>query len=338
MKSPITGKEMPLCREKRRAEFRKESFEIVFHFYKCEDSGEQFTTTELDELNLAQLHNQYRYSNNIPFTDEIAKVRNKYQVSASSMSEILGLGVNTYRNYEVGEIPSKANAKLISLADNPNYFKELVKSCTTLKENDRKKILKRADTLINKNEEQFPTTAVLDYIFGSDNKGKLTGFKKPNAEKLAQMVLFFAERMKPYKTKMNKLLFYADFLNFRNSAFSISGMQYIAIDHGPVPDNFQSIFEYLSNEGYIKREIQHFPSGKEGTIFATSDKHKFDASLFTDAEMEILNGVANKFKDISASDIKEISHLEQGWIKNENNKSAINYEYAFDMDGQAIHR
>ncbi|OJV87441.1 MAG: hypothetical protein BGO34_10185 [Bacteroidia bacterium 44-10] len=67
MKSPITGKEMPLCCEKRRVEFRKESFEIVFHFYKCEDSGEQFTTTELDELNLAQLHNQYRYSNNIPF-------------------------------------------------------------------------------------------------------------------------------------------------------------------------------------------------------------------------------------------------------------------------------
>lgn len=51
---------MPLCREKRRVEFRKESVEIVFHFYKCEDSGEQFTTTELDELNLAQLPNQYR--------------------------------------------------------------------------------------------------------------------------------------------------------------------------------------------------------------------------------------------------------------------------------------
>lgn len=331
MKSPITGKEMSLSREKRRVEFRKESFEIVFHYYKCEDSGEQFTTTELDELNLAQLYNQYRYGNNIPFTDEIAKVREKYQVPASTMSEILGFGVNTYRNYEAGEIPSKANAKLISLAGNPNHFKELVKSCTTLKENDRKKILRRADHLINKNEEQFPATVVRDYIFGSDNKGKLTGFKKPNAEKLAQMVLFFAEKLKPYKTKMNKLLFYADFLNFRNSAFSISGMQYVAIDHGPVPDNFQSIFEYLSNEEYIKREIKHFQSGKEGTMFIPSEKNKFDSSLFSDSELKILNEVAHLFKDVSAVDIKEISHLEQAWIKNENNKAAISYEYAFEL-------
>lgn len=331
MKSPITGKEMSLYREKRRVEFRKEDFEIIFHYYKCEDSGEQFTTTELDELNLTQLHNQYRHSNNIPFTEEIVRVRDKYKVPASTMSEILGFGVNTYRNYEAGEIPGKANANLINLADNPNYFKELVKSCTALEENERKKILKRTDNLINENEEQLSTTAVHNYIFGSRNKGKLTGFKKPNAEKFAQMVLFFAEKLTPYKTKMNKLLFYADFLNFRNCGFSISGMQYVAIDYGPVPDNFQSIFEYLLNKGYIKRKNRHFPSGNEGTIFTPSDKYQFDASLFTNAELKILDTVAHKFKDTSASDIKEISHLEQAWIKNENDKATISYEYAFEL-------
>jgi hypothetical protein len=59
MKSPITGKEMVLVKEKRTLSFRKEEFEIVYHCYKCMDSGESFTTTQLDDLNINQLYNQY---------------------------------------------------------------------------------------------------------------------------------------------------------------------------------------------------------------------------------------------------------------------------------------
>lgn len=55
MKSPVTGKEMKLTKERRLMHFRKEAFEIVFHYYKCEDSGEQFTTTELDEVKMNQV-------------------------------------------------------------------------------------------------------------------------------------------------------------------------------------------------------------------------------------------------------------------------------------------
>ena len=60
MKSPITGKEMLLIKESRILTFRNKEFEVVYHHYKCEDSEEFFTTTELDEINLNQLYNQYR--------------------------------------------------------------------------------------------------------------------------------------------------------------------------------------------------------------------------------------------------------------------------------------
>lgn len=62
MKSPITGKEMTLNKERRPMNFRKETFEVVFHYYKCEDSGEQFTTTALGEINLNQVYNQQKRS------------------------------------------------------------------------------------------------------------------------------------------------------------------------------------------------------------------------------------------------------------------------------------
>jgi hypothetical protein len=60
MRSPFTGGTTTLNKEKRSLDFRKESFEIQFHFYKCDDTGEQFTTESLDLLNTNQIYYQYR--------------------------------------------------------------------------------------------------------------------------------------------------------------------------------------------------------------------------------------------------------------------------------------
>jgi hypothetical protein len=73
MKSPLTGSKMELAKERRSMSFRKETFEIIFHYYKCVDSGEQFTTTTLDDVNMNQVYNQYRDKFNIPFPDEISR-------------------------------------------------------------------------------------------------------------------------------------------------------------------------------------------------------------------------------------------------------------------------
>lgn len=69
MKSPITDKEMSLHTEPQTLIFRKEEFTILHHCYLCEDSKERFTTTEIDELNINQLYNQYREKYNIPLTE-----------------------------------------------------------------------------------------------------------------------------------------------------------------------------------------------------------------------------------------------------------------------------
>jgi hypothetical protein len=66
MKSPISGKEMYLRKEMRALTFRKEEFVVVYHYYLCEDSGEQFTTSELDDINTTQLYNLYKEKNKNP--------------------------------------------------------------------------------------------------------------------------------------------------------------------------------------------------------------------------------------------------------------------------------
>ncbi len=332
MKSPITGKEMILTKERRSMVFRKETFEIVFHYYKCEDSGEQFTTTSLDEVNMNQVYNQYRDKFNIPFPDEIIKIREKYGLSAAKMSEILGFGVNSYRQYEAGEMPSTANAKLIQMVGDPKKFIDMVELCGTLDEKLKEKYIQKAQLLVEERKRNIFNLNFKEYLLGNHLADIYSGYRNPNFEKFTEMVVYFSEKLQPFKTKMNKLLFYTDFLMFKTSCFSISGVRYKAIDMGPVPHNFQSIFEFLANKEEIDIYTTEFSQGYTGEQFKARKERPFNASLFSETELEVLAKVSTVFKTTSTNDIIELSHLEEAWKKNEKDKSVISYEYAFELN------
>ena len=332
MKSPVTGKEMKLTKERRSMDFRKEAFEIVFHYYKCEDSGEQFTTTALDEVNMNQVYNQYRDKFNIPFPDEIIRIREKYGLSAVKMSEILGFGVNSYRQYEGGEMPSTANAKSIQMMDDPKYFIDMVELCGTLDEKVKTKYVQKAQLLVEERKRNIFNLNFKEYLMGNHLADIYSGYRNPNFEKFTEMVVYFSEQIAPFKTKMNKLLFYADFLMFKQTCFSVSGVRYKAINMGPVPNNFQSIFEYLANENVIDIFTTEFPGGYAGEQFKARKDRPFNHQLFSAEEIAVLEKVAFAFKPTSTNDIIELSHLEEAWKKNEKDKSVISYEYAFELN------
>ena len=332
MKSPITGKEMLLFKERRSMTFRKETYEIIFHYYKCIDSGEQFTTTALDEVNMNQVYNRYREKFNILFPDEIKRIREKYDLRASKISEILGFGVNSFRQYESGEMPSVANAKLIQMIDDPNIFIEMVELCSTIDLKTKEKYIQKARILSEEKNRNLFKLNFKEYLLGNHLADIYSGYRNPNFEKFTEMVVFFSEKLSPFKTKMNKLLFYADFLMFKQSCFSISGVRYKAIDMGPVPTNFQSIFEYLANNNYLDIHTTEFPQGYTGEQFMAKKDRSFNANLFTKNELETLEKVADVFKETSTNDIITLSHLEEAWKQNEKNKRVISYEYAFELN------
>lgn len=327
MKSPITNKEMKLVKEKRLMDFRKEQFEIVFHAYLCEESGERFTDTKLDELNTNQVYNKYRQNHNIPFPDEIKKLRENYGLSQNGMSQVLGFGINSYRQYESGEMPIASSAMLIRLADNPHNFIEMLNTCEAMDSKTKNKHIKNVKKLMESTYED----SIIDYFLGSNLADIFSGYRNPNWEKFTEMVIFFSDILKPYKTKMNKLLFYADFLNFKESGYSISGMRYHAIPMGPVPNKFQSIYEYMNENNDIAIEYTEFGTDISGEQFKSKVERPFNSELFSVTELEILESVANRFAFTSTKEIIEISHQEEAWIQNEKEKNAISYEYAFEM-------
>lgn len=326
MKSPITGKEMKLVSEMQTVSFKKQDVEYAHRAYLCDESGEMFTTTELDELNLKQIQNVYREMNNIPFPDEIKDLRAKYGISALKMSELFGFGPNQYTLYENGDIPSLSNAKAISLAlDTIVFRKMLIENKEIFKEKEFLKLQSKVNEATHYDTWDF----LEDYLLGESKPDSFSGYKSPNYEKLANMVVFFAREIKPQKTAMNKDLFYADFYHYKKYGQSISGCRYAAIPMGPVPDNFNSLFERMEKDGFIKIKSVQYPKGYVGEQFLPAKE--FDKSLFSAEEIDTLKLISEKFKNILTKNIVDMSHEEKGWIENEQNRNLIDYKYALDL-------
>lgn len=330
MNCAICGSELSLSKERTDRRFRKESFTIIEHFYKCNKCGEEVTTTELDRLNLIQVYNQYRENHNILCPEQIKSIREEYGLSAIKMSDLLGFGINSIGNYEKGEIPNNSNSTLFNLIRDPKNFKNLIenkKDLFSLKD------LERLYKIIDRKITELSSFYIKNIYW--DNTiipNRFTGYKSPNFKKFAFMVIFFITKAKPFITKLNKLLFYADFMNFKNYGVSISGTSYRAIQMGPVPEYYGIFYDLMESEDLIEREFIEFNNCEGSERFV--NKTSFKKEAFSPEEFESLNQTINKFSNLSTHEMVRLSHEEIGWQKNVKDKNLISYQdYAFDLKG-----
>ena len=144
--------------------------------------------------------------------------------------------------------------------------------------------------------------------------------------RLKNLLLYVIEQMGDvFQTKMNKVLFYIDFLSYRESGMSISGLAYNAIEFGPVPqrwDRVYSAFDEIVPESRLVHD-------QESTALTASAEA--DMTCFTDQERAIIDVVCAKMKGLSAHDISELSHNEPAWQKHLQKEGTIPFEEAFSL-------
>lgn len=61
MESPITGKKMELRKEMKEIFYKGINLPYLHTSYHCLDSGESFTTTEIDEINMKIINDKYEH-------------------------------------------------------------------------------------------------------------------------------------------------------------------------------------------------------------------------------------------------------------------------------------
>jgi hypothetical protein len=157
-----------------------------------------------------------------------------------------------------------------------------------------------------------------------------------NFEKFKEMILYVAKQAdkddRCGKTKLNKLLFYADFEAYRRFGASISGQSYQKRQFGPVPVAFLPTVDAMVAEracAWARRE--YFDKQLEKLIALRNP----DLSAFSGEEVDVMCSVVERLWDLNATEVSDLSHRFPGWMAAEIGEE-IPYETAFVGDPRRL--
>ena len=256
--------------------------------------------------------------------EEIVNLRNYYGLSQQLFSKVIGCAKKTLISYEKGKsIPNDSYLiiikTLLSNPDNILIFIEANRELFTNKEYERVK---------SKLVKKIPNSIKTIDLNIEEDLNEYNGYTKYSVEKVYNMILFFSEKC-ILKTKLLKEMFYSDFLCYKESCKSITGLEYAKLPYGPVPNQFETIINSCVLKDFINYEIEINNNDYESHNI--SALKKYDKTLFTKEELDIMEKVKDKFMKFSARDIVDYSHKEKAFINSEYS-NMISYDYAFDID------
>lgn len=129
-------------------------------------------------------------------------------------------------------------------------------------------------------------------------------------------------------TKLNKLFYYLDFVNYRDRKISVTGDFYIHNHYGPTPSSFDSILSEMVGSKEI--EVIKDPCGDSHTTSFIVKKDP-DENVFDKEEKKLLKSICKEFLDWSTDKIVEQTHLESPWFYSKPFEK-VDYNYSSDID------
>jgi putative zinc finger/helix-turn-helix YgiT family protein len=104
----------------------KEEIVIKSKIAICEECKNELFHEKLEKENQRKAFDIYRENNNLLYPEEIAEIREKYELTQKEMSKLLGWGEITYHRYENGCLPDKAYNTQLMLIKNPNNVRSIL--------------------------------------------------------------------------------------------------------------------------------------------------------------------------------------------------------------------
>ncbi len=304
---------------------RGELIPVKMRYFRCDECGDEYEVPDpaYDPLEVA--YREYRTRKGMVQPEELKAFRKKYGFTQKELSDVLSMGIATLNRYENGALQSEAHDRAIKLHMQPENLRRVLEEKPHLLSQETRD---RVMLLINSKREGcngLLSEAIEQ--FGSYLPDLFCGNNQFDVNKLFKMMKFFSYQKQVFKTKLNKLLFYADFKHFEEYGVSISGARYAHGTYGPVPDKYDTWLAAASQwNGEINTGEIVFPEyvGEYYTSF------QLDLTSLSPSEISILHEVEKFFKDFSAKQISEYSHKEKGY-KETREGDIISYEYARDL-------
>lgn len=307
---------------------RSEDFTVMAKYYVCPEIGEEFETSDSPHDSLADAYRQYRDKHHMLSPDEIRAFRHEYELTQKELSDFLGWGAVTLSRYENGSLQDLAHDNQLQLIrNNPDSFLEILHRRPDVLDEDKRKRL--VAILGDKRDTRQTTLDCVVRKLRSNEPSIYNGFIRFNIEKFMGAVEFFCSRVEIFPTKLNKLLFYSDYLHYRNTLHSLTGAAYAHATYGPVPDDYKILLAMMEEELSIlqSEEITEPYPGEKLTSIKTDH-----IKLLDDSELRILSEIEKSLGNLSCAALSDISHSEDAYNDTISGE-LIAYDYADTLKG-----
>lgn len=149
---------------------------------------------------------------------------------------------------------------------------------------------------------------------------------KRDDKKLRELLLYVSARAEMGSTKLNKILFHAEFQAYRDLGHPITGHPYVKRVNGPAPRDLRPIRKNLEvDESARVESIDVGAPHPEDRIVPLRDA---DISIFSERERAIIDDVIQKFRSFTGTALADETHTIPGWRAAEMN-AEIPYVAAF---------
>ena len=295
-----------------------ESITIDVQLYHCKVCGSEFSAKELGDP-FRKAYDEYRKQKGMVQPEQIVEFRKKYDLSQKELSTLLGFGDVTLSRYENGSLQDQVHDNILKLAMDPKNFLQLLEQNRTLF--SEKKLIR----LLTKLNSELSFIENLDRFINGSHPNEFNGNTKIDLEKITEVIELLCFNREVFKTKLMKLLFYVDFLNYKNHHHSITGMSYAHLPYGPVPHGYELILGTITaNSAEISLEPAEI-GNCIGEIVRINNVPKIHHLSETD--LEVIHLISNRFEYYSSKTISELSHAEPAYKKTEATK-LISYKLA----------
>lgn len=144
---------------------------------------------------------------------------------------------------------------------------------------------------------------------------KAAALPKPSDDaKFRELVLYVSHRCASDDTfgatKLNKILFFSDFMAHRALGKSITGHSYQKLPFGPAPRRLIPVTREMEEQGLCTTELRKYFGRIQKRIVPCKSA---DLSLFSAEEIDLVNAVIEGLRDGNASEVSEFSHEFPGW-------------------------
>ncbi len=308
---------------------RGEEFVVPAAIRICTICGEEFTCSRDSIDPIASAFDKYRKRYGMLSPADIKEFRKRYELTQRELASLLGWGAVTLSRYENGALQDLAHDREFQSAMTSDGLRKLVELTPSALEAEKKeRLLKILDSrrglrtgMLGQLEDRLAVIA----------PSLMNGCRRFSAGRFSAVVEFFLQEGGVYKTKLNKLLFYADFHHFMEYGISITGCCYARLPYGPVPDDFKTLLAVMEEyAGIIETEVVDYSAAEyqgERVRLVTSLN---EYSLSPDEE-RTLNRIRKAFRDFGAGEIAEFSHSFNGWQET-TNAHLISYEFADSLE------